>query len=252
MAGTGDRLSAMSSSTPEPPNGGSALVPAILSVLAGLTAYAAGKQAVQSWEQIMQELQIGPKLAGALAAVAQKALQQILSRTTSTAARAALVANMQQVVDTAVSEGTQVVAQAARAIVEDLIEIRHAGKQWTEKVSPAGDKFDAHEDPAKLIKTAVDPTRLRSTAQDLSRRTHQAVWSAAEFHAAGEAGWPRVEWRSKRDAKVRSSHAILDGQSTALGTPFITYAGNEIRFPGDPLAPIEETANCRCFLLAHH
>jgi len=242
----------MSTSLPEPPDGSSALVPAILTVLAGLSAYAAGKQSIKGWEQVMQELQIAPKLAGALASVAQKALQLILSRTTSSKARTALISNMQEAVDTAVSEGAQVVAQAAAAIIEDLIEIRHAGKQWTEKVSPAGDKFDGHGDPDKLFKTAVDPTRMRDTAKDLSRRTHQAVWNAAEFHAAGEAGWPRVEWRSKRDAKVRSSHAILDGQSTDLGTPFITYAGNAIRFPGDPLAPIEETANCRCHLLAHH
>ena len=56
------------------------------------------------------------------------------------------------------------------------------------------------------------------------------------------------EWITQRDAKVRDSHKNLDGATAAPGQTF--KAGVSLRYPHDPDAPIEETANCRCYLLA--
>lgn len=61
----------------------------------------------------------------------------------------------------------------------------------------------------------------------------------------------RREWISRRDDKVRHSHEVADGQSRGMREPFIV-GSSLLRFPGDPLAPVHETANCRCRLRYRH
>jgi len=45
----------------------------------------------------------------------------------------------------------------------------------------------------------------------------------------------------------KRSEASLDGQVRNYGETW-DINGASLRFPGDPLAPIEETAQCRCAL----
>ncbi|MCH9664660.1 MAG: phage head morphogenesis protein [Gammaproteobacteria bacterium] len=54
------------------------------------------------------------------------------------------------------------------------------------------------------------------------------------------------EWFTSRDEKVRTSHASMNGQRRGIGESFVTGSGNFLRFPGDPRAPINERAFCRC------
>lgn len=61
------------------------------------------------------------------------------------------------------------------------------------------------------------------------------------------------EWHTAGDGKVRESHrtvvADADGKKTkAVDDLWVTGDGNRLRFPGDPDAPIEETAQCRCVM----
>lgn len=58
-------------------------------------------------------------------------------------------------------------------------------------------------------------------------------------------------WRHRHDNRVRDTHlSIPDIQpdGVPLDQAFRTSAGNMLAFPGDPSAPMSETANCRCFL----
>lgn len=55
---------------------------------------------------------------------------------------------------------------------------------------------------------------------------------------------------STHDERVRNTHWIAHKQSEPMPVPFRVGRG-ELRFPGDPLGPIEETANCRCSILLH-
>lgn len=53
-------------------------------------------------------------------------------------------------------------------------------------------------------------------------------------------------WRTARDERVRPSHRRMEGQQRPDGQPFRSGDGNSLRFPGDPLAPVSDTARCRC------
>lgn len=55
-------------------------------------------------------------------------------------------------------------------------------------------------------------------------------------------------WKSKDDEAVRTTHAFADEQEVPLNSAFIV-GGHALRYPGDPLAPIGETANCRCVIV---
>jgi len=59
------------------------------------------------------------------------------------------------------------------------------------------------------------------------------------------------EWHNAGGPRVRESHrhvvAADTGEKTkTLDDVWLTGDGNRLRFPGDPEAPVEETANCRC------
>ena len=51
-------------------------------------------------------------------------------------------------------------------------------------------------------------------------------------------------WLTRLDDKVRSEHVRLHGKTVKFED---TFAEN-LRFPGDPLAPPHQTINCRCLL----
>lgn len=62
-------------------------------------------------------------------------------------------------------------------------------------------------------------------------------------------------WNTALDDRVRdfstgasTSHLSMHGQEMPIGQPFVSGAGNQIMYPGDPSAPPEETIQCRCVL----
>lgn len=58
----------------------------------------------------------------------------------------------------------------------------------------------------------------------------------------------KLMWHTARDNRVRDSHNAMDSQVRNWGEAFVSGAGNKLRFPGDPDAPIGEVINCRCWL----
>ncbi|WP_411147387.1 phage portal protein [Streptomyces sp. A30] len=67
--------------------------------------------------------------------------------------------------------------------------------------------------------------------------------------AAAENAGPDVvrTWVTRRDTRVRPAHKALHGKTLPVGTPY-TVDGANLRYPGDPFAPIALTINCRCRL----
>lgn len=59
-------------------------------------------------------------------------------------------------------------------------------------------------------------------------------------------GVEKKEWLATGDGRTRSSHRGMDSQIVSIDGLFQTPSGITLRYPGDPNAPISETANCRC------
>jgi hypothetical protein len=81
--------------------------------------------------------------------------------------------------------------------------------------------------------------------------------SEEAVHAVNErsakAGQPLIQykrWLTSHDERVRDTHRAVDGQPVPVGQSF-TVGLSQLRFPGDPLGSIDETANCRCTLTFH-
>ncbi|WP_345670900.1 phage portal protein [Streptomyces similanensis] len=67
--------------------------------------------------------------------------------------------------------------------------------------------------------------------------------------AAAESAGPDVvrTWITRQDARVRPAHKALQGKTLPVGIPY-EVDGFQLRYPGDPFAPIALTRNCRCRL----
>lgn len=56
-------------------------------------------------------------------------------------------------------------------------------------------------------------------------------------------------WITRRDAKVRDTHAQAEGQ-TVYGDQKFMVGGYEAEYPGDPKLPPQERCNCRCTVVS--
>lgn len=98
----------------------------------------------------------------------------------------------------------------------------------------------------------LEPIPTFSAARaELIART-EAVQSENTGIAEGMAvaGVDEIEWLAHTDGRSGDRHhERMNGKRVPMGEKFTTPLGNQLRFPGDPLGPIKETANCRCTII---
>lgn len=109
------------------------------------------------------------------------------------------------------------------------------------------------EDRSLLLKAAVVATflhLLRKRRRDIAEHEAQSAHNAGTYFAASDiadSGLYAKTWVSRHDDRVRTAHRLLDGNSIKAGGSF-KVQGQELRFPGDPAAPLNLTMGCRCRL----
>jgi hypothetical protein len=107
------------------------------------------------------------------------------------------------------------------------------------------------------IKTAVTTYKNRAlrwrgeniarteTLRAVNAGRHEAYQQAVASGKVAEQNIRRV-WNAANDKRTRHTHRSMSGQSVGLNESFISPSGARLRYPCDPLAPLSETAQCRC------
>lgn len=89
----------------------------------------------------------------------------------------------------------------------------------------------------------------RTEAMTALHAGQDAAYDQAIAKGAVKASAVEKVWSSAGDNRVRDSHEALDGQRVAKDGVFVSpLTGASLRYPGDPLAPVAETIQCRCVL----
>jgi hypothetical protein len=217
---------------PEPPaEEGGSLIPALLLIYATYLLYRGAHGSIsRSWQKVVTDLGLVDLAAGQLMLLAARTMNRL-----------------RQAYGPAGDELFMVSGQAARVGVNAGLQMIAEALIWTDH-QDNGDPTtkdmaaDSADQTSGFVPTQNDPPDL------LAQMVANAVRDATVLAAADLAGWRQKVWNSVHDDRVRDTHQVLDGQGRALGESFDSPSGAKLRYPHDPLAPISEVANCRCFL----
>lgn len=88
-------------------------------------------------------------------------------------------------------------------------------------------------------------SRAKSIAQTEMTRIESEAQYDADQEAIDQGVEMEREWHC-RFQNTRDSHMYMEGQVVNGDDPFESGDGNQLRFPGDPSAPPEDTINCYC------
>lgn len=94
----------------------------------------------------------------------------------------------------------------------------------------------------------VSEDAARVVSEVMPTLTPELADSTGLADGLGE-GWTKI-WISRSDSRVRPLHRKLHGTAVPTEKSFWKWplTGKQLRYPGDPAAPIGERINCRCFL----
>jgi len=138
----------------------------------------------------------------------------------------------------------------------DALQRQLRDKRFDSIVKRAAESGEAIADSdIDAMVTSYTNRALRYRAENIARTEAMAALHEGQQQALAQALDAGIDpaavggiWRTAQDDRVRDSHEAMDGQRQPYGQPFISGDGNFLRYPGDPLAPAEETINCRCWL----
>jgi HK97 family phage portal protein len=106
------------------------------------------------------------------------------------------------------------------------------------------------EDKSGMLRAALAAIFLNLLSKRrrmIAEHEAQAAYNAGTYFASRLLGAPSKTWVTRKDAKVRPEHILMQGETVDIGENFVVD-GVKMRFPGDPSAPVHLTINCRCRL----
>jgi HK97 family phage portal protein len=106
------------------------------------------------------------------------------------------------------------------------------------------------EDRAGMLKAALSAIFINLLAKRkraIAEHEAQSAYNGGTYFGARQSGATSKTWVTRKDAKVRGEHKLLENKTVGLIDDF-QIGPETLRFPGDPLAPPHLTMNCRCKL----
>lgn len=95
----------------------------------------------------------------------------------------------------------------------------------------------------------VEPTvGWAAVPEILARQEATSAYNTYAVRELARAGFTHKRWLTRRDERVRPTHAEADGQTVPLGADFLV-GGYALACPADHTGPSAETAGCRCVIV---
>lgn len=205
------------------------LIPALLAVFAAFMVYRAGKGKLEGgWQEVVKVLDIPGTTGVLLARIANRAL----SRQRAQAGRAGDELWVYNPV------GVYAGQQAGYQIISDAL-------IWLDTHTAAGEDSQSRDHGGQSASTSFAPTP-ENPPDGLAAMVVRAVAHAAIVAVASMAGWKHKTWHTQLDLRVRNTHRGMQGQKVLIDEKFHSPSGATLMYPGDPTAPLSETASCRC------
>lgn len=137
-----------------------------------------------------------------------------------------------------IRDGLVLAAESRADRLRDEDESAPSGDEFNEPPAPA-DTAEARRSWATNVGRSMTTRLMSERAPDFIKPVEEHL--GVELHKI---------WMTRMDSRVRSAHRKLQGNTHPLDKPFWRElgTGRVLRYPGDPSAPIEQTANCRCWL----
>lgn len=145
------------------------------------------------------------------------------------------------------------VAELDAAVEDAIAEMLGVADGHARALREAITGADADADTLDEVIDAIAAAQRRGGAWMLlrGRTLANALRNRSELDTARAVGVTHTQWLSRRDARVRHTHVLADGQVRPVGEGF-AVGGFSLEFPGDPTdlpASWGEIANCRCGLI---
>lgn len=134
------------------------------------------------------------------------------------------------------------------SLVDDMI--RNSALLQSQKVADLISEMDRNGESIEEIKKEVRKLigSRSSWRRGLATAAATSVMEGARNAVYDQGGkYVKRIWRTMKDEKVRPTHRRAFGQKRSPGKPF-RVGSSVMMYPGDLSAPVEETANCRCWV----
>lgn len=141
---------------------------------------------------------------------------------------------------------------SARVVLQQSADQRWSRRRLLSELSKALDPTTPFVQ--MVVTAALEPADAPGqSAKTIAAMVARTEATAAHGHAVltemASLGHPTKKWVAHHDKITRPTHANVDGAEVGVSEPFIV-GGFSMMYPGDPSAPLDETANCRCVLVA--
>lgn len=138
-------------------------------------------------------------------------------------------------------------------VEEQIVRMQQANASTLEEIKAAvlvSMAESNQEEKSLLLRTALLAIfihLLRKRKRDIAEHETQTAHNSGVYLAGKDAGGLTKTWLTRKDSRVRASHAFLEGKTVGFAEGF-AVGGAVLRFPGDPTSPPSLTYNCRCRL----